>query len=127
MAIACMQCRIVRLRNEIHHKAITFFVREFDAIIIPPFEVSSVVYRKTQKITRQTVRIMLGWAHFCFRQHLMSKAEEAGVHVIIQNKAYTSKTCSWCGNMQAIGGSETYNCHSCKVKMDRDENGARGI
>ena len=56
-----------------------------------------------------------------------SKAEEMGVHVIIQNEAYTSKTCSWCGNMQKIGGSETYNCHSCKVKMDRDENGARGI
>ena len=126
-AVARMRHMIVHLQNEIHRKAIAFFVREFDAIIIPPFEVNSMVNRKTRKITRRTVRNMLGWAHFRFRQRLMSKAEEAGVHVIIQNEAYTSKTCSWCGNMQAIGGSETYNCRSCKVKMDRDENGARGI
>jgi putative transposase len=70
---------------------------------------------------------MLGWGHYQFRQRLISKAEELGVRVIIQNEAYTSKTCSWCGNMQAIGGSEVYNCRGCGVVMDRDENGARGI
>ena len=70
---------------------------------------------------------MLGWAHFRFRQRLMSKAEETGVHVIIQDEAYTSKTCSWCGNVQAIGGSKVYNCRGCNISIDRDENGARGI
>ncbi|CAG8465547.1 4998_t:CDS:1, partial [Scutellospora calospora] len=35
-------------------------------------------------------------------------AEEFGVRVIIQNEAYTSKTCSWCGNVQKIGESEVY-------------------
>ncbi|PKY40487.1 hypothetical protein RhiirA4_538867 [Rhizophagus irregularis] len=30
-------------------------------------------------------------------QRLISKAEEKGIYVIIQNEAYTSKTCSWCG------------------------------
>src|SRR5437588_149821 len=99
-----MRRKIVRLQNEIHRRAITFFVHEFDAIFIPPFEVSSMVNRKTQKITRRTVRNMLCWAHFRFKQHLMLKAEETGVHVIIQNEAYTLKTCSWCGNIQAIGG-----------------------
>jgi IS605 OrfB family transposase len=126
-AVARMRRDIIRLQNEIHRKAIAFFVREFDAIVIPPFEVSNMVSRKTRKITRRTVRNMLGWAHFRFRERLTSKAEEAGVRIIIQNEAYTSKTCSWCGNMQAIGGSETYNCRGCGVRMDRDENGARGI
>ena len=126
-AVARMRRGIVRLQNEIHRKAIAFFVREFDAIVIPPFEVSSMVNRKTRNITRQTVKNMLGWAHFRFRQRLMSKAEETGVHVIIQDEAYTSKTCSWCGNMQAIGGSEIYNCRRCNTRIDRDENGARGI
>ena len=36
---------------------------------------------------------MLCWAHYQFHQHLVAKAEELGVHVIIQNEAYTSKTC----------------------------------
>jgi len=127
MAIARMRRRIKCLRNEIHRKAIAFFVREFDIIIIPSFEVSNMVKCKARRITRQTVRNMLGWAHFRFRERLMSKAEEIGVHVLLQNEAYTSKTCSCCGNMQVVGGSKTYDCHGCGVRMDRDENGARGI
>jgi len=126
-AVARMRRGIIRLQNEIHRKAIAFFVHEFDAIVIPPFEVSSMVNRKTRKITRRTVRSMLGWAHYRFRERLTSKAEEAGVHVIVQDEAYTSKTCSWCGNVQVIGGSKMYHCRGCKVKIDRDENGARGI
>ncbi|CAI2201829.1 17106_t:CDS:2, partial [Funneliformis geosporum] len=50
--------------------------------------------------------------------------EEKGIYVIIQNEVYTSKTCSWCGNIQKIGGSEVYNCRNCRTVMDRDENGA---
>ena len=68
---------------------------------------------------------MLCWAHYKFRQRLIAKAEELGVCVIIQNEAYTSKTCSWCGKIQKIGGSEVYNCRNCGTVMDRDENGAR--
>ena len=108
-------------------KTIKFLTDEFDVIIIPPFEVSNMVNRKTRKITRNTVRKMLCWCHYKFRQHLISKAEEKGNHVIIQNEAYTSKTCSWCGNIQNIGGSEMYKCKKCDIKIDRDINGARGI
>ena len=47
---------------------------------------------------------MLSWAHYQFRQRLVAKAEELGVHIIIQNEAYTSKTCSWCGKIQKLEG-----------------------
>ena len=123
----CMRKKIRQLQNEIHWKTIKFLTDEFDVIVIPPFEVSDMVNRKTRKITKKTVRKMLGWSHYKFRQQLISKAEEKGIHVIIQNEAYTSKTCSWCGNIQKIGGSEVYNCRNCGTVMDRDENGARGI
>ena len=62
-----------------------------------------------------------------FRQWLLSKAEETGADVIIQNEAYTSRTCSGCGNLQRIGGSKIYRCRRCELDMDRDVNGARGI
>ena len=62
-----------------------------------------------------------------FRQRLLSKAEETGADVIIQNEAYTSQTCSSCGNLQRIGGSKIYRCRRCELVMDRDVNGARGI
>jgi putative transposase len=126
-AVACMRRKIAHLQNEIHRKAIAFFTHEFDVIIIPPFEVSRMINRKTRKIRQKTVRQMLNWAHYRFRQRLIAKAEELGVHIIIQNEAYTSKTCSWCGKIQKIGGSEVYNCKNCRTVMDRDENGARGI
>ena len=35
---------------------------------------------------------MLSWAYYQFCQYLIAKAKELGVHVIIQNEAYTSKT-----------------------------------
>src|SRR5437763_15040 len=97
MAIAAQD--LERLQTDI-------FMHEFDVIIIPPFEVSQMVNHKMRKIRSRTVRQMLCWAHYRFRQHLITKAEELGVHVVIQNEAYTSKTCSWCRNLQTIGGSE---------------------
>jgi putative transposase len=126
-AVARMRQKVKSLQMECHKKAAIFFTREFDTIIIPPFEVSQMVNRKTRKIRSRSVREMLGWGHYAFRQRLMAKAEELGVHVVIQNEAYTSKTCSSCGNLQAIGGSEVYDCRRCGAVMDRDENGARGI
>ena len=93
-AVACIRRKIFHLQSEIHKKAASFFTREFDAIIIPPFEVSNMTNRKTRKIKRKTVRQMLSWAHYKFCQCLIAKAEELGVRIIIQNEAYTSKTCS---------------------------------
>ena len=52
---------------------------------------------------------MLTWSHYKFRQRLKSKAEETGVKVMIQDEAYTSKTCSRCGNIQDIN-KKIYKC-----------------
>ncbi|KAG9302774.1 hypothetical protein G9A89_009551 [Geosiphon pyriformis] len=57
------------------------------AIVIPPFKVSDMVNRKTRKIIKETVPKMLFWAHYHFRQCLISEAEELEVRVIIQNEA----------------------------------------
>ena len=55
-AIFRMRKKIRQLQNEIHQKTIKFLTDEFDVIVIPPFEVSGMVNRKTQKITKKTVR-----------------------------------------------------------------------
>ncbi|KAG9284290.1 hypothetical protein G9A89_002100 [Geosiphon pyriformis] len=52
--------------------AVTFFTPEFDALR----------YRN-EKIHMKTIRKMLCWAHYRFRQCLITKAEELGVRVII--------------------------------------------
>ena len=43
-----MRRKIKHLQSEVHKKSVALFTREFDAIIIPPFEVSSIVNRKQE-------------------------------------------------------------------------------
>lgn len=124
-AAARMRRQIHRLQTEIHRKSALFFVKEFDVIVIPPFDASEMSRRSTRKIRRVVVRSMLNWGHGLFRRRLISKAQEFGKTVVIQNEAYTTKTCSWCGNRQSV--DRVYRCKGCKTTMDRDVNGARGI
>ncbi|CAG8737829.1 13986_t:CDS:2, partial [Cetraspora pellucida] len=57
---------------------------------------------KDQKNKQENSEKKLGWSHYKFKQRLISKSEKKGNKVIFQDKAYTSKTCSWCDNMQSI-------------------------
>ena len=48
--------------------------------------------------------------------------------VIECTEEYTSKTCEHCEQINdKLGGSKTFQCDLCKVKMDRDANGMRNI
>ncbi|GES77853.1 transposase [Rhizophagus clarus] len=78
-AISHMQKNIKHLQNKIYQKIINFLTDEFNVVIIPSFEVSNIVNRKTQKITRKTVKKMLCWSYYKFQQYLISKTEEKGI------------------------------------------------
>ncbi len=91
-------------------------------ILLPTFETQEMVC----KLNSKTARAMMTWAHFRFKQHLKAKAEEYSAIVLDANEAYTSKTCSYCGNIQHIGSKKRMRC-SCGVDVDRDHQGARGI
>ena len=92
-AQARLRLHIQNLINECHKKVALWFLLNFDVIIIPPFNGSAMSRRLNRKINSKTVRKMLTWAHSRFRNRLVFKAEELGKKVIIQNEAYTSKTC----------------------------------
>ena len=62
-----------------------------------------------------------------FRQFLTWKAWQNGKAVVVVNEAYTSKTCSWSGEIvQNLGGAKVIR-GSDGIRLDRDVNGARGI
>ena len=68
------------------------------------------------------------WAHYRFRQRLLFKAREHGKVVIVVNEAYTSKTCTRCGELnEKLGGSKKFKCRACGLVLDRDINDARNI
>ena len=121
-----LRWKIRDLRDELHAKTIRFLVDHFDIILIPTFETAQMAQRERRKLRSKSVRAMLTWAHFKFKERLKVVADQYGKTVIEVNEAYTSQTCSWSGEMVKIGSSERIR-GSDGIYMQRDVNGARGI
>jgi putative transposase len=121
-----MRWKIRDLRDELHAKTARFLVDNFDIILIPKFETSQMAKRESRKLRSKTVRAMLTWAHFKFKERLKDVALQYGKTVIEVREDYTSKTCSWSGEIVNVGSSERIR-GSDGITMQRDVNGARGI
>jgi len=122
-----MVIKVQNLINELHHKTARFLVDNFDVILLPTFETSQMSKKGNRKIRSKTVRNMLTFAHYRFKEFLNHKAQETGKIVLDVCEAYTSKTVSWTGELINIGGSKTIRSKVDGLVMDRDINGARGI
>jgi putative transposase len=124
-----MRKKIRNLIDEVHKKSALWLLRTFDVVIIPEFNGGAMSRRKTRKIGCKTVRRMLTWSHYRFRQRLLSKATEMRKIVITSvSEAYTSKTCTGCGYVRRwFGKNRRLICSSCGLVIDRDLNGARNI
>ena len=119
--------RIRNLVDELHHQVAHWLVRNYDIILLPDFRVAGMSGRAGRKIRRQTVRHLLTLSHHRFQAFLLHKAAEFGKQVVIVNEAYTSKTCSWSGELIPNLGGHKVVTGSDGVSLDRDVNGARGI
>ena len=126
-AAARARVRIGSLIDELHHQSARWLVDNFDLILIPSFETSEMAQRGQRKLRSKSVRMMLTFAHFRFRQFLIWKAWQTGKQVLVVNEAYTSKTCSWSGEIIANLGGRKVVRGSDGVSLERDINGARGI
>jgi len=127
LGINRLRRKINNLIDELHWKSIRFLLDNFDVICIPAFSAKEMSCRAKRRLRKKSVRSMLGLAHSRFRMRLIAKADQEGKTVRIINEAYTSKTCSWSGEIIAnLGGRRVIN-GSDGVSMDRDINGARGI
>jgi len=118
-ACARIRHRIRDLIDELHRKAAHFLVTRFDTIYLPEFRSQQMV----GKLRSKTARMMATFAHFRFRQCLVGMAERYSATVVLGCEAYTSKTCSYCGKIHAMGSRRVMRC--CAT-VDRDGNGARG-
>jgi putative transposase len=121
--------KIKNLVDTLHKNLSKWLCENYHNILIPEFKAGGMVRRKERKIKSKTVRNMLTWSHYSFRQRLISKAREyPWCNVILTTEEYTSKTCGNCGIVKEnLGGNKMFNCSYCKIKIDRDFNGARNI
>ena len=121
-----MRHKVQNLIDELHHKAALFFVKNFDCILLPTFETSQMVGRAGRKIRSKTVRNLLTFAHYRFKQFLKNKAFEYGKTVLDVCEAYTSKTHPETGEIKQIGGAKRIRLLSGEW-VNRDIVGARNI
>jgi len=120
--------KIKNLISEIHYKTALFFVKNFDIILLPTFEVSKMISKNLRKINNKSVRNMLSFSHYKFKNILKNKAKEYGKIIYDVNEAYTSKTVSWTGEIiENLGSKTIIKSNNDGIIMDRDINAARGI
>ena len=124
-----LRMKIINLKDELHFKVCNYLCKNFNTILIPKFDVSKMVIKKTRKIKSKSVKQLLNLNHYQFRQRLIEKSYEYNnCKIIICNEAYTSATCGDCRFINyKIGGVKVYKCKVCKYEIDRDINGARNI
>lgn len=123
--------RLFNLIDECHKKVAKWLTTEYRLIFLPTFETSQMVGKtgaKPRKINSKTVRQMLNWSHYRFKQVLKFQAFKRGATVLDVTEEFTSKTCTKCGHVHVkLGSSRKFKCPKCGHKLKRDWNGALGI
>lgn len=121
--------RIRNLVKDMHCNLAKFLCEKYRCIIIPKFETKGMCKRGVRKINSKTARSMCTLSHYSFLQRLRYKSHEyPHCNLIETTEEYTSKTCGSCGYIdRKLGSKKEYKCSLCKVRIDRDANGARNI
>jgi putative transposase len=112
--------------KDLHWNSAKFLASSYSTIIIPHFRTAELL--KGKKLPKQTKRQLQALSFFSFKERLAHKCSKYGTKVLLVEEDYTSKTCGNCGNINyELGGAKLFQCSSCQVTLDRDENGARNI
>lgn len=120
-----------KIQNKVkdcHHKISKYLVQSYDNILLPTFSASEMVKKEDRCISSQTVRRLLTWSHYKFKQIIQSKSKRFDAFIIPCEEHYTSKGCGNCGEINnELGDSKEFECPQCKFKSDRDINASRNI
>lgn len=120
--------RISNRRKDFLHKVSRSLVDSYHFIAIEDTNVKKMVEHNFSNVNCK----IADYAWSAFADMLSYKAEEAGRCCVRVNPAYTSQTCSKCGNVregdQALTLKDrTYDCAKCGHSEDRDVNAAKNI
>ena len=118
------QVKLSNIIKELHNQTSNYLTKNYSLIINTPFESQKMV----QSLGKNTSRVMNNMSYYKFKIQLKGKCEERNVKMEIKEEYYTSKTCTYCGHIKNdLGYNKSYECNKCKIKLERDSNGARNI
>jgi IS605 OrfB family transposase len=103
-----LQAKKSNIVDEIHHKVINDLSKSFDVIFYGDINSHDIV--KKNNINPRLNRDVNDLKFYKFKERLITKMNRIGKKVFLVNEAYTTKTCSCCGNIYNIGKSKIYNC-----------------
>lgn len=123
LRVARVHAKIADARRDHIHKATTKLIRENQAICAESLRPANMV--RNRHLAKAVADASFG--EIC--REFKYKAQWYGRDFVQADPWYPStKTCSHCGHVQDMPLSErTYECPTCKIKMDRDLNAARNI
>lgn len=88
-------------------------------------------YIHLEKLTKDgfSSEILRNWSYYQLQQYIEYKAKREGIKVRYVNPAYTSQTCSRCGNVDKENRQEQekFKCTKCGHKLNADHNAAINI
>lgn len=115
--------RIGNRRADVLNKLANDLMQRYDVIAVEDLRITHMV--RNRHLAKSILDA--GWGYFVQRLH--AKAEDAARAVHEVNPAYTSQTCSACGQRfpEQLTLSVRWVICGCGLAMDRDENAARNI
>ncbi len=113
---------IANRRKDYLNKLANDLVLRYDRIALEDLQIANMV--RNHHLSKSILDA--GWGHF--RQQLVSKAGYAGKLVVVVPPAYTSKTCSQCGQLfESLTLAERWVQCDCGMSLDRDHNAALNL
>jgi len=85
--------------------------------------------RKDKNFGKKTNQKLHSWSFSKFTQQLEYKCMKVGIRFVRVNEAYSSQTCSHCGQVRKANRKHRglYVCKACKYKINADVNGSVNI
>jgi transposase len=121
--------KISNIVDELQWKTINTMLNFADTIIIGDIHSKSIVdSNKKHQLPKIIKRVILALNMDKFKKRLEYKCAHKKKELCKINEWLTSKMCCNCGCInENLGSKKIFECLECKIKIDRDINGARNI
>jgi putative transposase len=122
LALQRQHAYIANCRKDFLNKLAYSLITRYDYIVLEDLQINAMV--RNRHLSKSILDA--GWGYL--KQRLADKAAEAGRQVVLVHPAYTSKTCSACGEpIPHLSLADRWIECSCGLSMDRDVNAAVNI
>lgn len=113
--------------DDMHWKSINYLTNKYDNILLGNLSTKNIV-SNNNIMSDNNKRVALAMRLYVFKQRLKYKCDIKRKRFNVINESYTSKICSSCVNInKEKNKTKKFECEKCKIKLDRDYNGAKNI